>query len=288
MPLRIAMRVVVAVCTVAPLAGAHAWLVATRRPRVWLLPAMPFAFGSLWHWGFLNFLLGTGGFLGGLALVVRAAERASRARSVALGALAVALLFTHFHGLVMLLLFAPVFAWAYAPGPGRAPYVRALAPLLPAALSAAAFVAFTWSQAEGAWARMNPGAERADRRASPSSSPAACPIGCRRWSSAPAVLVTAALGLALRGTRPSRALAARLPSAWPAQVAMYLLLPLNTNTATYVSARHALLVVLMALPLLPALAGTRAAGRARRRGVRRGGGPRAHGSTPRMLRPGGA
>jgi hypothetical protein len=36
---------------------------------------------------------------------------------------------------------------------------------------------------------------------------------------------------------------------------MYFLFPLNTNTATYVSARHALLVVLLALPLLPAITG---------------------------------
>lgn len=39
---------------------------------------------------------------------------------------------------------------------------------------------------------------------------------------------------------------------------MYLVLPLNTNTATYVSARHALLIVLLALPLLPALDGWKA------------------------------
>jgi hypothetical protein len=39
------------------------------------------------------------------------------------------------------------------------------------------------------------------------------------------------------------------------QVALYFVLPLNTNTATYVSARHALLCVLFALPLLPRLRG---------------------------------
>jgi hypothetical protein len=39
------------------------------------------------------------------------------------------------------------------------------------------------------------------------------------------------------------------------QIAMYFFLPLNTNTATYVSARHALLVVLTAVPLLPGVSG---------------------------------
>jgi hypothetical protein len=43
-----------------------------------------------------------------------------------------------------------------------------------------------------------------------------------------------------------------------AQVAMYFFLPLNTNTATYVSARHALLCILCALPLLPRVDGRKA------------------------------
>ena len=150
MPLRAAMHVVVAVCTIAPLAGEQALLVALRRPRVWLLPAIPFAFGSPWHWGFLNFLLGTGLFLVGLALVVRIAEKPSRVGSVCLGALALLLLFTHFHGLVMLLVFAPLFVWASSGQAGRAAYVQSLAPLAPAALAAAAFVLVTWSRAEGA------------------------------------------------------------------------------------------------------------------------------------------
>src|SRR5215469_3409016 len=122
LPLGAAMRIVVAACTVAPLAGAQLLLVATRRSRVWLLPAIPFAFGSLWHWGFLNFLLGTGMFLGCLALVVRLAERPSRRGSVALALLALLLLFTHFHGLAMLLVSSPAVVWAYADDRGRAPW----------------------------------------------------------------------------------------------------------------------------------------------------------------------
>src|SRR5947209_5012345 len=62
MPLAAAMRIVVAACTVAPVLGLRALLTATGRPRAWALLAIPFAFGSLWFWGFLNFLAGTGLF----------------------------------------------------------------------------------------------------------------------------------------------------------------------------------------------------------------------------------
>src|ERR1019366_9148450 len=88
----------------------------------------------------------------------------SRVASVALGALGVALFFTHFHGLVMLLTFAPLFAWGWSHETGRAAYVRVLAPLAPSAIAAAAFVLLTWAQAEGKWARMSPGlGERVER-----------------------------------------------------------------------------------------------------------------------------
>jgi hypothetical protein len=258
MPLGAAMRIVVATCTVAPLAGAYALLVVTRRPRLWLLPAIPFAFGALWHWGFLNFLLGTGMFLAGLALVVVAVERTARWPSVALGVLGVALFCTHFHGLVMLLMFAPVVAWAWrGEEEGRAPFVRALAPLAPSAAAAAAFVLLTWAQAEGSWARMNPGlAERFERF--PEFLGAGLPDP---WPGAGlfalAVVVAGGVALGASTPRPRRTVVA-LAIVLAAQVAMYLFLPLNTNTATFVSARHALLIVLLALPLLPDLEGWRA------------------------------
>ena len=258
MPLGSAMRIVVAMCTVAPFAGAHALLVATKRPRVWLLPAVPFAFGSLWHWGFLNFLLGTGMFLAGLALVVVAAERPSRWATASLGVLGLALFCTHFHGLVMLLMFAPVFAWAWRGDPtGRAPFVRTLAPLAPSALAAGAFVLVTWSQAEGSWAQMNPGlVERVQRFAEFLGAGLPEP-----WPEAGffvlAIFVAGGIVLGASTPRPRRTLVA-LTIVLAAQVAMYFFLPLNTNTATYVSARHALLIVLLALPLLPTLDGWRA------------------------------
>jgi hypothetical protein len=253
MPLRAAMHIVVAACTVAPLAGAHVFLVALRRPRVWLLPAVPFAFGSLWHWGFLNFLLGTGIFLAGLAVVVRVARKPSRAASVGLGAMALLLLFTHFHGLVMLLVFAPLLAWAHAARGDRAAYVRSLAPLAPAAVAAAVFVLVTWSQAEGQWVRLDPGTVERVRRFAEFLSwglPGTLP-----WLEIAAFGILASAGLALGGEMPRSRLLVALGLALGAQVAMYLLLPLNTNTATYVSARHALLVVIFVLPLLPSLRG---------------------------------
>lgn len=259
MPLGVAMRVVVALCTIAPFAGAQALLVATHRPRVWLLPAIPFAFGSLWHWGFLNFLLGTGLFLGGLALVVVVAARSSRRATIALGVLAFVLFLTHFHGLVMLLVFAPVFVWGWRGSDGGvAPYVRALAPLIPAALAAGLFVVVTWAQAKGDWPYMNPGLP--DRLARfPEFLAAGLPDP---WPLAELLVflavAAASIGLGRAAWVRGRPRAA-LTVAFAGQAGMYLLLPLNTSTATYVSARHALLVVLLALPLLPSLAGWRAA-----------------------------
>lgn len=254
MPLGAAMRIVIAACTVAPLAGAQLLLAATRRSRVWILPAIPFAFGSLWHWGFLNFLLGTGMFLGGLALVVRLAERPSLRESVGLGALALLLLFTHFHGLAMLLVSSPALVWAYAGERGRAPWVRAVGPLVPAAVAAAAFVALTWAQAEGRWDRMNPGVGERVQRFVEFLAWGLPDDAAKIALGALAVLVVAAAALGGTWPRPTR-VAVALGVTLAAQVAMYFALPLNTNTATYVSARHGLLVLLLALPLLPVVAG---------------------------------
>lgn len=255
MPLGAAMRVVVAVCTVAPFAGAHALLAATGRPRVWLLPAIPFAFGSLWHWGFLNFLLGTGLFLAGLALVVVVSARPSTRGIAALGATSVVLFFTHFHGLLMLLLFAPAFAWAWKKDePGIRPYVRALGPLVPAAVAAAAFVLVTWADAQGSWARMDPATSMRISRFPEflaGGLPGRWPLV---WFLAFAVVSAGGLFAGTEGARPRKTLAA-LAFTWLAQIAMYFLLPLNTPTATFVSARHALLVALLLLPLLPVVEG---------------------------------
>jgi hypothetical protein len=260
-PLGAAMRLVVALCTIAPFAGAHALLAATGRARVWLLCAIPLAFGNLWHWGFLNFLLGTGLFLGGLALVVVASRRASTSASAGLGALGVALFFTHFHGLVMLLAYAPLFVWAYREGRlGPRLLARALGPLVPAAIAAAAFVALTWARAEGSWARMSPGLEERVLRFPEWLAAGLADPWPLAFTLGFAAFALAGVVLGGKGApQPARVLAAGALGL-AAQVAMYLLLPLNTATATFVSGRHALLVVLLVLPLLPVLDGPRALG----------------------------
>src|SRR6185312_12063525 len=89
MPLAAAMRIVVAACTIIPVVGLRMLLAATERPRHLALLAVPFAFGSLWFWGFLNFIAGTGLMLVALALVVRIAREPTRRtqRSIGLGLL---------------------------------------------------------------------------------------------------------------------------------------------------------------------------------------------------------
>ncbi|MBK7400827.1 MAG: hypothetical protein IPJ34_32385 [Myxococcales bacterium] len=252
-PLRIAMGLVVALATVAPFLGLWALLRALERPRAPLLLALPLAFGSLWHWGFLNFLSGTGLFLGGLALAVHAARGAGRREPLLLGLLGPLLLLTHFHGLVMLLLVAPIFALAFGPDDRRRALLRGVAPLAPAAVLAATFVLLTWRQAEGAWAQMNPPiGERASRFVEFLAAGVLDP-----W---PTVFVggffaLAAVAMLVGVSDLSRRHRAALALALALQVTFYLALPLNTNTATFVSARHALLIALFVVPLIPDLRG---------------------------------
>lgn len=250
LPLAGAMRLVVAICTVAPFAGLWALLVATKRPRLPLLLVLPFAFGSIWHWGFLNFLLGTGLFLAGLAVVVVIARGESRRAPFALLVLGPVLLLTHFHGLVMLLLLAPGFALGFAPAEGRRrALARVVAPLVPAGLLASAFVLLTWRQAAGSWAQMSPSlTERAARF--PEFLAAGVPEPFPEVFSALVVVALVAALVVGRDALP-RPEKWTLLAALALQVALYALLPLNTNTATYVSARHALLIALFVVPLFP-------------------------------------
>jgi hypothetical protein len=257
MPLAAAMRLTVALCTVAPLAGLAVLLRALGRRPVHALLAAPTLFGSLWHWGFLNFLLGTGLMLLTLALSVDLARAPGRGRRLGVGALAVLLFFTHVHGLLMLLGLAPLFVWAFREEQARARVVLArLLPLAPAAVLCVAFVALTWARAPGPWAAMNPGLRErlalfADHLGAglPPPWPAAS-LGAM-------VLLFVALALMPRtpGAGPGGRRLAALGLALASQVGFCLLLPLNTGTATYLSARHALLIVLFAVPLLPEPAG---------------------------------
>jgi len=251
-PLEAAMRIVVAACTVAPVLGVRALLAATGRPRVWALLAVPFAFGSVWYWGFLNFLAGTGLCLAGLALVVTSARTGSRRAAIALGVLGLVELFTHVHGLFMLLALAPVFAWGWRPdGDSWRSVLRTVLPLAPAAIATAVFVLSTWRQAVGAWPAMDPGAgERIARFPDflAAGLPAPWPVAALC-----ALAGVAAIALLVRDRQQAAVRRQRLAlgAALAGQLLLYFVLPLNTSTATYVSARHALLIMLFSLPLLP-------------------------------------
>jgi hypothetical protein len=252
MPLGAAMRIVVALCTVAPAVGLWALLAAIGRPRHHALAAVPFSFGAIWFWGFLNFLLGTGLFLAALALTVRVARDGKTLDRVALGALALVTLFTHVHGLFMLLALAPPMVWAFAPDGTRwRGWLRALVPLAPATLAMAFFVLTTWHDAVGTWPRIDPGAvERVGRF--PDFLAAGLPAPWPLLSTL-ALLALAGLALMLRDpdTRLPRRQRLALAAALAGQLLLYFALPLNTSTATFVSARHALLCALFVLPLLP-------------------------------------
>lgn len=256
-PLAVAMRIVVAICTLLPVVGARVLLGATGRPRHLALFAVPFAFGSLWFWGFLNFIAGTGLLLVALALVVRIAREPMRRTQVGLALLSLLILVTHVHGMFMLIALAPVLAWGFrrehADDTWWRPVARAVAPIIPATIGVLAFVIVTWRQATGTWERLDMSLV-ARVRAFPDFLAAGLPapwplIAC-------AVLVAViALSLVLRdraAAAPQRERIA-LALAFAGQLLLYFVLPVNTPTATYVSARHALLIVLFGLPLLPAI-----------------------------------
>jgi hypothetical protein len=259
LPLGAVMRFVVALCTIAPLAGLWALLAAAGRPRIYTLLALPFAFGRIWHWGFLAFLLGTGMLLALLALTILQARAPTRRRGLALGAAALLLLFTHLHGLLMLLGLAPALAWAFTAEPRRLrATLRTCLPLVPAAIVAGLLVLTTWSDAEGTWAQMSPGFGERLRRF-----PVDLGAGIRDpWPLASLLGFAAVLVLACALARgrepwPARRPLLALGFALATQVLFYFALPLSTPTVAFVSARHALLGMLLALPLLPVLAGRR-------------------------------
>jgi hypothetical protein len=259
MPLRPAMHIVVALCTIAPLAGTWLLLQATKRRRGWALLAVPLAFGHLWHWGFLNFLFGVGLLMATLALVVAVAERRSWRLSLALCGAALALLCTHIHCVALLLGLAPLFVWGYAqPSPSPPVWRRALLPLAPAALALVLFVARTWAAARDVAPQLDPDwMQRVQlfplqlAAGIPDPWPLACVATLASFAAV--ALALRARG-ELRSALARRDVRARLVCLL-AQIALFFALPLNTPTATYVSPRQALLCALFALLLLPSLTG---------------------------------
>jgi hypothetical protein len=254
-PFGAAMRLTVALCTVAPLGGLYALLRAAERPRIYALLAVPFAFGAVWHWGFLNFLLGIGLLLLALAQVVRTARRPSIRHLVLTGLLAVVVLFTHIHVLAVLLGLAPLFAWAFADDERAVQQAaRTVVPLAPAAVGGVLFVALTWGRTQGTWEAASPGLVERLHELAPFLAG-----GVREpwpWVSLVALLGGSALAFLWRDR------AVPLEPRWRRrvvvvgvalllQVALYFVLPLNLTTVAFVSARHALLAVLFLLVLLP-------------------------------------
>jgi hypothetical protein len=154
-----------------------------------------------------------------------------------------------------LIALAPVLAWGFRRGDSvLRPVVRACLPIVPAGLGTLAFVIITWSQAVGSWQRME--LSLVDRvRVFPDFLAAGVPSP---WPGIACAVLVAAVALSIvlrdRGATPApRRAWVALALAFGGQVLLYFVLPLNTPTATYVSARHALLVVLFGLPLLPAV-----------------------------------
>jgi hypothetical protein len=255
--LEAAMRVVVALCTIAPAAGLAALLTVSGRPRVYALLAVPVAFGSVWHWGFLNFLLATGLLLAGLALTIDLARRPRWSRALALGALGLVVLFSHVQVLLVLLGLAPAYAWAWREeGTPSWRALRAALPLAPAAGGGVAFALTTWSHSTAGMPYLAPGLVERVR-----SFPDDLGAGLRSpWPAASLAALAApavVIWLLARPTvspEPRRCRAVAI-GACLVQVVLFLALPLGTSTVAIFSARHALLAVLLGIALLPAAAG---------------------------------
>ncbi len=249
LPLAAAMRVVIALCTVAPLAGLYVLLRVLGRPRAAVLALVPLAFGAVWHWGFLNFELGTGLFLIGLAQAVGVARRPGWRPLGAFALLGVVLLFTHVHGLALLVGLGPLFAWAFGEGPRWRRLWRSSVPLLPAAAAGGGLVLYRWRQMQGTWEPSSPGMGERVRQLVPF-------LGGGLAEPWPIVVLALPLGalvvarlLAERQEQPERRRHALvLVTAVVVQIGLYFTLPLNTTTVAFVSPRSAFVAMLL-LPL---------------------------------------
>lgn len=260
LPLRVAMHVTVGICTVAPIFGLWLLLRAAGRPRVHALLAVPLAFGHLWHWGFLNLLLGAGLLSVGLALVVRAAATRSRWMLIWLLVVGMISLGTHPHTFAALVLLAPAFAWGFrAPNAGRLDAMVPLAALAPAGIAGVAIALTSWRAARGFGPQQDLGP--IDRILSfPDLLGAGLlppwPIVLTSGLAAIAVLTVAlAIAARRRGAGAESGPIAPLAVAAAVHALLYLALPLQTPSASYVFPREALLLGLAIPTLLPRLAG---------------------------------
>lgn len=235
----LAVRVVVGISASAVPLGVLAILRATERPAYLALLALPLAFNHALFFGFHHFLLATGLALGTYALLVAPAW--SRARAVAMAALAIASTLTHVYGIA--LLFAMACAHAALGDRAR---LRARALLLVPAVAGAALWAVLGAAAPGYGERVSPGALERIRELPGSilgdygdrtdtlqlvlvvvATIAAAWSDPRTWSTPRKVAALCALG----------------------NLVLYFVLPQHTATAKYIHFRHAILAALF-LPLL--------------------------------------
>lgn len=140
LPLRAAVKGAVAVAMLSVPLGLFLLLAASRKdPALAVLGIVPL-FGTLLHWGFVNYLLAAGVYLATLAAIVHDldAPRPARAALVVLASLL--LFFTHVWGVAVLAATGVPLALVAARGlRGR---VRALAPLVPCGVLSMAWWAF--------------------------------------------------------------------------------------------------------------------------------------------------
>lgn len=140
-PLRAAVKAAVAATILSVPIGLLLLLLASRKePALALLGFVP-VFGTLLHWGFVNYVLAAGVYLGALAAIVWALERPTLGRATIVVFASVLLFFTHVWGVVVLAVTGVPLVLVAARG-GLRGVVRGLAPLVPCGVLSAAWWLF--------------------------------------------------------------------------------------------------------------------------------------------------
>lgn len=247
LPLRLALAVVLFSSVIIYPLALMRLLRALGKPRALCLLALPLVYNSAFYWGFINFNLGVGLGIWGMALLLE--PRRGWLGDVALAALGGLIVFTHLYGLALLLGFGGLVMLL---GPRRRLGIRLL-PLAPAVVGAAIW---PWPGAKvnpdqvASWAG-------AQRRLLDFPRDVLGAYQDRMELLLLAVLVGGFLLLALRGRGlPGRDAWRGLPWAERAlwlllllNLVLYQAMPLHTATAKFVHFRHGL-IALMLLPVL--------------------------------------
>lgn len=266
LPLRTAVKVAVAVAMLSVPLGLTLLLLAARKdPALAVLGIVPL-FGTLLHWGFVNYLLAAGVYLATLGAIVHDLE-ARRPRSAALVVLASGVLFfTHVWGVVVLALTGVPMVLIAARG--LRGIARGLAPLVPCGLLSAAWWVFARPPVAetGPALRLALDTHRVTSLLGDLSGGLSGPglAAAMRWG-ALAILAIAglcALDLVLRavaprlrapGVRPLGRLDLALLTLPLVHLALYLVLPMEVGGWWFVYPREAFFVAVTAPAALPAL-----------------------------------